>query len=156
MFGPNFHPLIHIVEYDMVTGIIQNLRNSPRVLCGLLLTVCLVGILLVSFLTDELDSTPFRVLPAEYWLYSGIRLIFLFGFLISLASLLNLKRRLSDTMTALGFLNLIFSVFRLGKAEWTGNDIHVVVIACLSFAIAVVLKVREHKVERAERSRNLL
>ena len=148
MFGPR---LKSPIEYDMVTGIIQNLRDSPRLLYGLLLTMCVIGELLVTILTYQLGSLPVTVLPAEYWLYSGIGVIFLFGFFISLASLVNPRRGLATTMASLGIFGLLASVCGMMRMEWTGNMAMFVVITCLSFAIALGMKLRDRKIQRTKR-----
>ncbi len=140
----------------MVTGIIQNLRNSPRVLYGLLLTICAAGMLLVLILTYQLGSLPVTVLPAEYWLYSVIGVIFFFGFFITLDTLLKPKRGLATSMASLGIFGLVAFICRMGQMEWTGNMVMYIVVACLGFAMAIMIKLRNRKLESTERSRNLL
>jgi len=114
--------------------------------------MCAIGGLLVVILTYQLGSLTATILPVEYWLYSGIGVIFVFGIVISLSLLLNPNRGLATSMASLGIIGLIAFIFRIGRTEWTGNMIMHVAISCLGFATALALKLRDRNSKSAGRS----
>ena len=140
----------------MPTSITQKFHDSPRLLRGILLIISGALGLLLTILSYELGTLPLVLLPPEYWVYSGLGVIFLLVFV----ALLSLKsnspqdrnRGLASSMISVGIFCTLSFLLRIASTGWAGNTTMLLVMAFVAFAISLAARHGTRNVEVAKQS----
>lgn len=124
---------------------LESLSRWPRWLHGLVLAGCVLGLALSMFLTDFrwLGSRSLGSLPAEYWLFLALDLMFLLGADISLHFLSKSVNSLVASMANVGAGCIISFLFRIIDIGWSSNTLAIILVALVFFSAALLVRTKE-------------